>query len=30
MNRIATILLVLAATGLAVFVGTPHRWRFST
>lgn len=30
MNRIATILLVLAATGLAVFVGTTHRWRFST
>ncbi|MFM8716212.1 MAG: DUF4340 domain-containing protein, partial [Spartobacteria bacterium] len=30
MNRIATILLLLAATGLAVFVGTTHRWRFST
>lgn len=30
MNRTATILLVLLATGLAVFVGTTHRWRFST
>ena len=30
MSRIATLLLVLAATGLVVFVGTTHRWRFST
>jgi hypothetical protein len=30
MNRLSTILLVLTAIGLAVFVGTTHRWRFST
>ena len=30
MNRVTTILLVLTAIGLAVFVGTTHRWRFST
>lgn len=30
MSRTATILLVLAAVGLAIFVGTTHRWRFST
>ncbi len=29
MSRIATVLLVLAAAGLAVFVGTTARWRFS-
>jgi hypothetical protein len=30
MSRLATILLLIAAIGLAVFVGTTHRWRFST
>ena len=30
MSRISTILLLLTAIGLAVFVGTTHRWRFST
>jgi hypothetical protein len=30
MNRLSTILLLLIAIGLAVFVGTTHRWRFST
>jgi hypothetical protein len=30
MNRLSTILLVLTAIGLAVFVGTTHSWRFST
>ncbi|MEI8294120.1 MAG: DUF4340 domain-containing protein [bacterium] len=29
MNRFSTILLLLLATGLAIFVGTTHRWRFS-
>jgi len=30
MSRLSTILLLLVATGLAVFVGLTHRWRFST
>lgn len=30
MNRFSTFLLVLVAVALAVFVGTTHRWRFST
>ncbi len=29
MSRLATVLIVLAAIGLAVFVGTTTRWRFS-
>jgi len=30
MSRLSTILLLLTAVGLAVFVGVTHRWRFST
>lgn len=29
MNRLATAIMLLAAIGLAVFVGTTNRWRFS-
>jgi hypothetical protein len=30
MNRFSTFLLLLVAVALAVFIGTTHRWRFST